>query len=688
MTVLHLDFETRSCADLRKVGLDVYAADPSTDVLCAAYAFDDGPIELWTPSQSAPSALKRHILAGGEVWAHNSHFELAIISHVCHPRYGWPLLPPSQSVCTMAMAYAMGLPGTLDGCAAALGITERKDLAGGRLMLQLSKPKTDEPLTWWDDAERLGKLYDYCRQDVVVERAAGHRMLRLSPYERRVWALDYEINRRGIYVDVPAVAKAIDLVEGEKARLDKEMRAATDNRVATCTAVQQIKDYLEFYGIAGESLDKAAVAEHLDIKDLDPKARRVLQLRSEAGKAATSKFTPMLISAGQDQRLRGCFQYSGANTRRWAGRRVQLHNLKRGTVKFAVIENIIKDITNGATAAEIDMCYGPPLGLMGDCTRSFLTAAPGHELIVADFSAIEARVLAWLAGQEDVLNVFRSGRDIYKVAATQIFGGTYETVNDDQRQVGKVAILALGYGGGVGAFQTMAKGYGVKMAPAFTHLLRAANPEQRMRAEKTWESGIKKRLAAGDDISREEFLASDLTKIFWRENNPRIVNYWSELENAAINAVQNPGQFFGTTNVKFKKAGSFLWCQLPGGGVICYPYPEVKEVKTPWDTTKRGLTYMAEDGQSKKWWRFTTYGGSIAENITQAVSRDLLADAMLRLAAAGFKIVLHAHDEVVCEVAKNTSTLQDVVKIMTINPPWAEGLPLKAAGFVSVRYRK
>jgi DNA polymerase len=367
-----------------------------------------------------------------------------------------------------------------------------------------------------------------------------------------------------------------------------------------------------------------------------------------------------------------------------------LQNMTRSKTKFSVVEAIINDISAGASAAEIDMFYGPPMGLMGDCTRSFLTAAPGNELLVADFSAIEARVLAWLAGEKEVLDVFRSGRDIYKVAASQIFGCESEAVDDSQRQVGKVAVLALGYGGGVGAFTTMAKAYNVRMEPAFNHLWNAANPEQRMRAESTLKSAQEKKRKAGEEleISREEFLAADITKIFWREANPNIVNYWTQLELAAMNAVLHPGQFFGNGKIRFKKAGSFLWCQLPGSGVICYPYPEVKEVKTPWGTPKQGFTYMAEDGQSRKWMRFTTYGGSLAENITQAVARDLLADAMLRLDAAGFSIVGHIHDEIICEAPIGVAALSNMIAIMTANPKWALDLPLKASGFVSRRYRK
>lgn len=694
-TCLYIDYETRSCADLRRCGLDVYAAHPSTEIVCAAYAFDDGEVHLWKPLEGElpPPQFVNHIKNGGMVSAWNAPFEMVITNVVGARDWSLPTISPKQATCTMARAYAMGLPGSLDGAAAALGMDQRKDLDGGKVMLQLSKPRSsaaDGTPIWWDDAEKFEILYKYCRQDVVVERAAGKRMPHLSPYEQRVWALDYEINRRGVKADVPTVRKAITLVEHEKARLDAEMQKVSNGNVTTCTAVAQIKNYLEFYGVSGESLDKATVLEHLTATNIHPNARRILELRAEAGKAATSKFTPMVNRSGADGRVRGGYQYSGANTRRWAARGLQLHNMKRPTIKHTMVESIINDIADDTSAQMLSLLYGPPMDFLGDLTRSFLLAEEGHELIVADFNAIEARVLAWLAGEEEVLNVFRDGKDIYKQAASKIFGVTAANVTDDQRQVGKVAVLALGYGGGVGAFQTMAKAYNVKMAPAYGYLNQTATPDQRIRADKTWESNHKN--PKYEDISREEFIASELTKLFWRNANPNIVNYWEQLEQAAIRAALNPGTFHTPNSklpsVKFKKSGSFLWCQLPGSGVICYPYPEVKEVKTPWGANKTALTYMAEDGQSHKWMRFTTYGGSMAENITQAVSRDLLADAMLRLDARGFKINLHTHDEACCEMPIGKATLAEMIEIMVANPDWAKDLPIKAAGFVSKRYRK
>lgn len=687
MKICHLDFETRSDLDLRKVGLHVYARGKNTDILCAGYAFDNEAVYLWWPGDPFPQRLADHIKQGGEIHAHNANFEFELANNAGH-KVGFPEVHIEQMTCTMAMAYAMSLPGSLEGCAAALGIHERKDLEGGRVMLQLSKPReirADGSIVWWDDFERLQRLGEYCRQDVVVERAAGRRMLRLSPYEVKIWEMDQRINSRGIAVDIPTVTNAMILVEKEKDRLNAEIQVISNGQISTCTAVQQIKDYLAFYGIAAESIDKASILELL-AGDIHPTARRVLELRQEAGKATTSKFASMLTRASpEDHRVRGAYQYSGANTRRWAGRGLQLQNLQRPTFSQKTIEQLCDAIGAGMNAEELTILYGPPLTILSGCVRAFLQAGDGCELITGDFSAIEARVIAWLAGQEDVLLLFAKGEDVYVHAASAIFGVPPHAISSDQRQVGKVAILALGYGGGVKAFQEMARGYGVQMAPAYTYLWGRADQRQRDWVEKAFKENGKK-----FEISREEYIASDLTKTFWRLANPLIVEYWEDLEAAVIIAVREGKRSVGHGNrqVVFLKKGSFLWCQLPSGGVLCYPYPEIRKTVTPWGQEKDLLTYMSEEAQSRKWIRVSTYGGSLAENITQAVSRDIQADAMLRLDSRGYPIVLHTHDEIACELPIGEGSLSEMSRIMSQVPAWAEGLPIAVKGWSGKRYRK
>lgn len=688
MPVLHIDFETRSDLDLPKVGIHTYVTSPNTDILCMGWAFDDDDPEIWLPGMNIPPRIHDHVRSHGDTWAHNAQFEYEVWNKI-GGRYFLPGLERKQLTCTMAMAYAMAIPGGLDKCAAVLGITERKDEEGARIMRQLCQPRTikDGVPIWWDKQEfreKYEKLYEYCKQDLRVEREAAKRMVRLSPYEKNVWVLDQKINARGIAVDVDAAYGISLLVEQEKERLNGELEKLTRGEITTSNQTARIVKYLGDRGVKTESIDKAAVLGLMDT-NLPEDCKRLLEIRQLASKASTAKLSPMIGSIGPDLRLRGSFQYSGANTRRWAGRRVQLHNLPRPRLEPAEIDAILTQVSHEKLNLEaFHLFYGQPIQVASDLLRGMFVASPGHDFIGADFSAIEARVLAWLAGQESKLEIFRRGEDPYLAAASDIFGKPIPTIIKTERAVGKVAELALGYGGGVGAFQAMAKGYNVKMAPAFEALAKRCSQEELHKITEKFEDSKYK-----DVLSFAEFAASDLTKMFWRDKNQSIVSYWHELENAAIEAVQRPGQISKVGAVAYVMRGSFLLCRLPSGGVLFYPFPEIQMVRTPWGQKKAALTYKFEDSQSKKWIRGSTYGGSLAENVTQAVSRDLLADAMLRLDAAEFDIVLHVHDEVVCESSDPTdASLEVMVDIMEQLPPWAYGLPIEAAGFCARRYQK
>lgn len=679
---MHLDLETRSAVDLRKAGLFVYAADPTTEVLCAAYAFGDDATKLWLPGEPCPERVRQHVARGGEVWAHNATFERELVNAKLVPQ-GWPKLEDIQLVCTMAMAYAMALPASLAGASAALGVQAQKDLSGQRVMLKLCRPRQLDPILWWEDAADLKKLYDYCRQDVEVERAIGHRMVRLSTTEDSVWRLDQRINRRGLKIDIPAALSAMEIAVREKQHLDAQMRKVTENRVATCNATAQLKTFVVENSVEDvDGVAKADITELLGRENLPRAVREALLLRREAGKATVAKLDPMVFSANADHRVRGCFQYSGANTRRWAGRRVQFQNLKRSDLKPEEADVVLSYLAqSGCQRDEFEMLFGPPLSALANAIRGFIVPAKGHEFLVCDFSAIEARVLAWLAGQESTLQGFRDDRDVYVAAAQEIFGET--VISSPQRQIGKVATLALGYGGGVGALQTMARGYGVKLEPAFDALWALATPDERDAALASYAKNGKKY-----EIPKKEYLASELTKVFWRQANQNVVAFWRELEHCVERAMAIDGVFVHESGrLKFRRAGSFLWVQLPSGGKLCYPYPEMQAAKTPWGATVKRLTYMSE-GVSRKWERFGTYGGSLAENLTQAVARDLLAEAMLRLEEHGYPIVLHAHDEACAELPVGEKRIEDMARIMCEAPLWATGLPLAAAGFKAKRYRK
>lgn len=662
MTVLHLDFETRSAADLKAVGLDNYARDPSTDVLCMAFAFDDEPVELSAAPTEYITAteclLTRHVSTGGLVYAHNAAFELAIWNNVLHKHFGWPELKPEQMRCTMAMAYAMGLPGSLDGAAAALGIEQRKDAKGARVMLQLAKPRKviehrpeHDGATgwiehvWWNDPAKLEILYAYCKQDVEVERALHKRMRELSDDEQSLWLLDQKINARGIQIDAEAIDAAIGLVTAEKARLDQAMRDITGNVVAGCTDVAQLTAWLRYKGVSLPGVAKADVTALLD-GELPDDCRTALLLRQEAAKSSTAKLVAMRDRAGADGRMRGLFQYHGAATGRWAGRGPQPHNFPRPTILHE--QDDIEDVIAHFGEPEyLRVFYGDPMPLTADCMRGMIVAAPGHTLVCCDYSNIEGRVLAWLAGEKWKLDAFRAydagtGPDLYLLAYAKGFRVSVDEAKPF-RQVGKVMELALGYGGGVGAFQTMARGYGVKVTDA----------------------------------------RADELKVAWRSAHTAVTGFWRDLERAAIRAVQEGG-IHRAGPIAFKVNGSFLWCQLPSKRLLCYPYPEIHEGKFGGPM----LTYMSVNGVTRKWERCDTYGGSLAENVTQAVARDILAAGLRNAEAVGFPVILHCHDEALAEVPEGTLTLGQLRTAMCAMPAWAAGLPVAAEGWEGLRYRK
>ncbi|MFN0191217.1 MAG: hypothetical protein ACKVP5_04465 [Aestuariivirga sp.] len=344
MSELHLDWETRGAVDLKKAGLHVYARDKWTDIWLASYAFGDEPVENWFPGQPCPPRIKTHIEGGGIVWGHNVFFEIELCNEVAAKRYGWPRLKVEQCRCTMACAYAMSLPGSLENAAAAVGLEHQKDTAGGRVMMQIAKPRDTAPdgtPIWWDDPAKLQRVAAYGRQDIETERALSKRLLPLSDSELRLWFLDAEINSRGVQVDLPAVKKAIEIVRMETLRLNAEIRQVTNNAVATCTAHQQLRDWLAYRGVSTDSVAKGDVIDLLD-GELPDDCRKALLLRQEAAKTSTAKFESMANGACDDGRLRGMFQYHAASTGRWGGRRVQLQNLPRPKLKQAEIDEVFE----------------------------------------------------------------------------------------------------------------------------------------------------------------------------------------------------------------------------------------------------------------------------------------------------------------------------------------------------------
>lgn len=673
--IAFIDFETRSACDLKNRGADVYASHPTTEILCLAWAYDDeATVRISTEcSVREIQALDFFVAAGGKVVGHNvAGFEYYIWNRKYNPMGPGPLLKLDQLEDTMAMAFAASLPGSLENAAAAAGITHAKDMKGHRVMMQLSQPREiinypwgEQELVWWekkDYPEKFEQLYAYCKQDVLVERELYHRLPKLSPSEQKIWQIDFEINQRGIGVDTIAAENARKLIGQEKSRLDSEMVALTKNAVASTTAHLQLAKWVKEQGVDCEGMAKDNITELLSRGDaLPPVVRQALLLRQEAAKSSTAKLESMMARVGHGSRIRNTMQFHGSGTGRWAGRGIQVHNFPRPTIKQVDIEAILSylalpDLTLERRRELIAETYGAPTTAIANCLRGFLCAAPGKVLIGADWSNIEGRKLAWLAGEEWKLDAFRGFDagilpDIYVQTYAASFGVDLVSVDDSMRQVGKVQELALGYQGGVGAINTMAK------------------PSGRMFTEEQAEE----------------------MKNAWRQRHPKIVQFWSSLESAAIEAVLRPGQKITVSNkISYLKNGSFLWCQLPSKRVIAYPYPEIRQFETPWGQMKDGLTYMGEDPYTKKWERQKSYGGHLAENVTQASSACLLREALENLKIAGLDVVMHVHDEIVCEVleAEGESSLKRLVEIMEVVPPWAYDLPLAAKGWVGKRYRK
>lgn len=453
--VLHIDFETRSTLDLREVGLHRYARHPTTDVWCMSFALgEQHDPELWNQGDFPcrvmdGGVIANHVTSGGAVMAHNAPFELEIWNQIMVPRYGWPELKPEQTYCTMAMAYAMGLPGNLEDAALAMGLSVLKDAEGRALMLRMARPrsKPGAPLVWWDEPEKLARLYAYCQQDVRVERELHKRLMPLSAQERKVWLLDYKINQRGVALDMDSVRGAVKLAEIVKEKGNAELAVITNGAVQTVSAVAAFKQWLEQQnGRPFESLAKQEVVDFLAEGNLTPASERALTLRQEIGKASTAKFDVMLNRAGDDNRLRQMYQYHGAGTGRWAGRAVQTHNLPRNMPKAEAVERIM-ELVRAGDHDMIDAIYGAPLSEVSRCLRSFFWAPPGKLLCSGDFANVEGRGQAWFAGEQWKLDAFRAadaktGPGIYELAYSRMFNVPVESVKNpsEERQVGKVCL--------------------------------------------------------------------------------------------------------------------------------------------------------------------------------------------------------------------------------------------------------
>lgn len=741
---LEIDFETRSAVDLRKRGVYNYMDSPTTEPLMASYQIDDGPLKRWRPPEPCPPDIVAHIETGGTMSAHNAQFERLLWQRVLTPRYGWPVLRTEQCRCTAATAAAMALPRDLAGLGAALGLQVQKDTAGKQLIRKFSMPrrprKGEDPNALLfnesqDFPEDFERFHDYCDDDVRAEAGADRRMVPLSDAEQNVWLLTERINDRGIRIDRRSAQAALALAEKAKKDLDREMRIVTGGYVGGTTQPGKLVEWVQNQGVAMDSAQKAEVESLLDCDDLPEHVRRAVEIRQEAAKTSVSKLKTMLDRASDDDRVRGGFVYHQASTGRTQSTGANWNNLPRPRKLYDDEKpdtELLFEAFRSEDPALLSLLYGKTLGrplhLISDAIRGFIWAAPGHELVQADFSNIEGNVISWSAGEQwklaaiHELNADPSLPDMYRRTAAGILGLTTDVVTKKhwaRQAVGKPAELGLSYGGGVMAFLTFAKAYGVKLDPIAPNIIAQADEDRIEKATKRYEGQARRGLSGTAELSREAWIACEIIKLGWRSQNSAIVQSWKDLETAVRRAVEEPGRVTSAAKVDYKVAAGFLWARLPSGRCLAYGAPklrqqvwartrlvdgtfadsEVMDRETAERMAARGdakiegstsdkVTVLGVDSKTKKWRRYGLYGGLLAENNTQAIARDLLVNGMWKAEAAGYPIIMTVYDEIVAEVPRGFGDQTAFEKMICELPEWAAGIPLTAGGWAGKRYRK
>ena len=665
-----VDIETFSKVNLKTAGTYRYAEHESTRINCFCYRFgNDGPVHLWYPFAKIPKAARPradkldkgskvyiqtempddlfdHILEGGELRAWNAMFERVVLNGSAGKKIGWPEIPVEQWTCTMTKAMAHGLPAALGNCAAECQ-THPKDETGKQPMLQLAKPrkpsKNDPDEEWYIERhpDKWQNLFHYCMDDVRAESALDVYIPDLRGREQKAYWLDQKINDRGIRVDMEGVRNAIHLVAKYKEELKtklKELIGLTPGQ--TEKLGNWVRERYKITDLQAETVKKAL--KDATCPDL---VKKVLKIYSTHGMKAPTKYNAMERAICLDGRLHGMFLFNGAATGRWSSRIVQLQNLFRPLKEIAKeVDDVIEAMTLRSLGWIRSLWALNPMKVFSSCVRGMLIASVNCRLMCLDFSQIEARVIAWLAGQEDLVDVFRSGLDVYKVTAAKIYGIDIDDVDDDQRFIGKIAVLALGYQGGWRAFVKMAKQFGVDgMDPIF----------------------------------------ADKIKDDWRRANKMIVALWYSMEEAAIAAVANPGKMYAGAphkRILFKVQGDWLYMRLPSGRNLAYYKPRLN--------SDGQVTFMGVDTYTRQWTRCKTYGGKLVENAVQAIARDLLLHGMFNLEAADYNINGTVHDEVIMDLENGFGTLEEAGELMCDLPDWAGDLPVTADGFEAQRYRK
>lgn len=730
-----IDFESRSLCSLRKCGSWRYSLDPSTEVLCLAYHlphWDEDRTGLWHPGFPHLGIeegedfndlyeLFMWLKDGEPVEAHNAWFERGIWTNIMVPRFGWQRIQHEQWRCSAAKAAAHALPRKLEdvgealefdeddlkdtdagtnvmkktmqprkalkddikahgvlhaGCSACSGVGKVQGLnpATGRQKLQPCKacagkgyrgPVPPMPILWHESRELFEDLWAYCRQDVIAEKAVSNRLIDLDENETKMFLMDAAVNERGFQLDVEGVNAALDVVDAECIDLTVEFQNLTEGAIDKATQRDRVKEWFNEQGLPLENTQKETIDALLDSSmEMAPYVRRALELVKTLGRSSTSKYVKMRDWVCPDGRVRGGLLYHGASTGRWSGQGVQPHNFVKGSIKdMAGAWDAIKTKDRSVIAAltnEDGERYTDVMEVLSYALRGAIIPTPGYQLYVADYAAIEARVVLWLAGDTEALAVFERAKscvcggggcnlcDIYLMMATDIWAKPFTKKDKKERGTGKIAILGLGYQMGWKKFQATALKAGVVLTDEF---------------------------------------AQEIVNVY-REKRWRVKQMWWDQEAAAIAAVKS-GRRVRCGYISWLLDDGFLRCELPSGRWLSYPNPEIHRRFTPWGEEKDTLTYEGMNQYSRKWQRQVSYGGMLVENITQAVARDLMAEAMLRCENSGLYIpVLSVHDELIAEAKIGAGNVHEFEQLMAEIPDWAEGCPVAAEGWAGLRYRK
>jgi DNA polymerase len=653
-SIVSLDFELAGVLDLTDVGADVWTKHPDTVPILAGFAIDYDPPECvefdhisFMTSNMPEQRLMGAINAGAEIHAWNAPFEWAVWNNICVPRFAWPALPIERFHCTMAAAACAGLPMSLEDAAKAVGSNFVKDKDGHALMLRMSRPRgfdhNHHPV-WWhrQDPLKLQRLIAYNRADVEAEREVHQRIPRMSPREREIWLVDQHINQRGLPVDKELLVALHGITLQELLRLNAEIARITKGVVSGATQNLKLLQWVRNEGYPHASLARGTLLPFIGTPEffkMTQDGQDVLTLRAEAAKTSTAKLSAIHNYAHNDWRARNLVQYGGAvRTLRWAGRGPQIQNFPRPVVKH--VNDAIEQIIKGMDANSLRLLFGRPLDVVSSCLRGVFKAPEGFSLVVCDYHAIEAIVLAWLAEFDELLDVFRRHEDVYVFTA--------QGVGSTNRTLGKVLRLACGYGMGPGKFQETAATYGLVLTYLEAH------------------------------VAVHDF----------RRTNAPIVVLWHACETMAKRAIDEPGNEFVFQKLKFRMANSkgrlkgSLLMELPSGRNLVYRNARIEDGR---------IVFWGVHQITRQWCEMDTYGGKLVENATQAVARDLLADTLVDLERGFFDTLLTTvHDEVVAMVETEIAPylLSGMKNSMSTPPAWAKGMPLSCAGGIVGRYGK